>query len=113
MNEDYPNLVQHNIENSLEDLILTGMIISKEFMEGVSHVINPEFFLSPHIKQVADWVLRYYQEQNDVPKESIQEIFITECKYSTVPDPVADRCISPSSPNACDGISLDWSVTKR
>lgn len=89
MSRDYndrPRLVNHNIENSLEDLILTGLIISKEFMEGVEHVINPKFFLSPHIKQVAYWVLEYWKEQHNVPKESIQEIFITECKYDTVQD---------------------------
>lgn len=81
-----PRVIGHNIGNGLEDLILTGMIISKEFMEEISHVVSPEFFQSPHIQQVMGWVIEYWQENKDVPKETIQEIYQAECRNAKVED---------------------------
>lgn len=80
------NLVEHNLNNSFEELILIGSIISQEFMESISHVLESKFFLSPHIKILITLVIEYWEEFGKVPEKAIQEIFLVECRNSTVQD---------------------------
>ena len=57
---EHNKLKQIEINSNQEDLFLTGMIISEEFMKGISHIVEPRFFRSPHIRTVSGWVLEYY-----------------------------------------------------
>jgi hypothetical protein len=75
---------RHEVNTGVEELILVGMVISKEFLSEVDHVLEAKFFQSPQIKLVAGWVLDYWEEFREVPKESIQEIYITECEQNRV-----------------------------
>ena len=69
-----------------EDLFLTGMIVSEEFMKGIYHVMEPRFFKSPHIRTVCKWVLEYYEECKQVPGEEIQAVFDIESRNEDLVD---------------------------
>lgn len=79
-------LLSHQADNSFEEIILIGSIISKDFMEAVGHVLSPKYFQSLHIKQVVTWTLEYWEENQDVPGETIQEICQVECRNTKVAD---------------------------
>jgi len=78
------DMVQHPVNDGLEELILIGMIISKEFISEIEHAIEPGYFQSPHIKQVSKWVLEYWDEFKEVPGTAIQEIYIAECRLNKI-----------------------------
>lgn len=78
------DIVQHPVNDGLEELILIGMIISKEFISEIEHAIEPGYFQSPHIKQVSKWVLEYWDEFKEVPGTAIQEIYIAECRLNKI-----------------------------
>ena len=69
-----------NINSSLEKRILTGMIVSKEFMDKVHKAYNHEYIESNYIRKTIKWVMDYYTQYNDVPGESIKDIFIANKK---------------------------------
>jgi len=69
-----------NINSSLEKRILTGMIVSKEFMDKVHKAYNHEYIESSYIRKTIKWVMDYYTRYNDVPGESIKDIFIANKK---------------------------------
>lgn len=69
-----------------EDLFLTGMIVSEEFLSGVQHVMEPRFFKSPHIRKVSEWVLDYYEEFHKAPGAEIQEIYEIESRNEDIAD---------------------------
>jgi hypothetical protein len=69
-----------NINSSIEKRILTGMIVSKEFMDKVHKAYNHEYVESNYIRKTIKWVMDYYTQYKDVPGESIKDIFITNKK---------------------------------
>jgi replicative DNA helicase len=79
-------LKQLDINSNQEDLFLTGMIVSEEFMKGIIHVIEPRFFCSPHIRTVCGWAIEYYEEFKKVPGSQIQEIFDIESRNAELAD---------------------------
>ena len=80
------SLKQLELNSNQEDLFLTGMIISEDFMKGISHVMEPRFFRSPHIRTVSGWVLEYYEKFKNVPGSEIQSIFDVESRNSDLAD---------------------------
>lgn len=79
-------LKELKIESNQEDLFLTGMIVSEEFMKGIAHVMEPRFFRSPHIRTVSKWVLEFYEEFKEVPGSQIQDIFEIESRNEEIAD---------------------------
>lgn len=78
------DVIKHEVNTGVEELILVGMIISKEFLSEVDHILEIKYFQSPQIKLVAEWVLDYWEEFREVPKKAIQEIYVTECEQNRV-----------------------------
>ena len=74
------------IKANEEDLFLTGMIVSNEFMRGIFHVMEPRYFKSPHIRMVSIWALEYWDEFGVVPGSSIQDMFEVERRNNALAD---------------------------
>jgi len=69
-----------NINSSIEKRILTGMIVSKDFLDKTFKAYQPEYIESIYIRKVIKWVLEYYEQYKDIPGDSIQEIYIANKK---------------------------------
>jgi|TARA_Y100000310_G_scaffold218179_1_gene219357 hypothetical protein len=63
------------IDAKIEKNIITGMIISKRFLQEVRHIYYP--LQVSFSKRVADWCLDYYSKYEQPPSEHIQDIFLS------------------------------------
>lgn len=64
------------IDNGIEELILTGMIVDDDFLYRFNAMTKPEFFDSTMISIIAEWVLDYGQHNEwKAPKEHIQTLY--------------------------------------
>jgi len=62
----------------IEKRIITGLIVSKEYMQNVYPLIDLSYFKSSFIKRIAKWVLDFYESYEEVPFADIKNIFDTE-----------------------------------
>jgi len=64
------------IDNSIEDLIVTGMIVDTVFYRKTKRATNPMYFKEEQARILAIWVHEYAEYNEDkAPKEEIREIF--------------------------------------
>ena len=59
----------------VERQILTAMIISKDFLQGVKPIFKDEYLVTPFARRVAGWCLDYHDEYDKAPGEHIEDIF--------------------------------------
>jgi len=69
---------RRKIDTYIEELIITGMIVSTEFMKSIVGIMAPEIFEVDFVKRVSRWCIDYFSEYKSSPKESIQHIFNIE-----------------------------------
>ena len=81
-------LKRRRIDSSQEKRIITGMIVSKEFLEEIHPLIDLSYFQSTFTEIVAEWVLDFYEAYNEVPLKHIKDIF--ESKKETLKDEDAE-----------------------
>jgi replicative DNA helicase len=55
--------------------LITGMIVSDEFMKEIHPIFSPKLLTSPAAKLVARWCIEYYQKYSGAPKQTIQDLF--------------------------------------
>jgi replicative DNA helicase len=69
---------RRKIDNSIEESIITGLIISSRFNRDISPVIKPEYFTISYAQTIARWVTKYYKKYQEAPVSHIQDIYNTE-----------------------------------
>ena len=67
-----------DIDNTIEEKILTGMIVSDKFLTDVSAMAKQDFFQVRYVKVVSGWCLEYFNKYKEAPKNHIKDIFITK-----------------------------------
>ena len=60
--------------NRFDRKILTGMIISDEFLKGILPIYNDNLQI-PFAKTVGRWIIEYYEKYQQAPKQNIESIF--------------------------------------
>lgn len=68
------------IDNSDEEKILTGMIVSTPFCREVLPMLSYKYLRVDYIRKVAKWALDYYKKYEEAPNKTIQDIFENERK---------------------------------
>ncbi len=64
------------VDNSMEDLIITGMIVDTKFLQTISRAALPEYFETDISKILVRWIREYYfNNGNQAPKEELVAIF--------------------------------------
>lgn len=63
------------IDTSAEKNIITGMIISTEFIRGIESILKIHLLQLPYSKVVARWCLDYFKAYGTAPMEEIQSLF--------------------------------------
>lgn len=63
------------IDDHQEVLILTGLIVSDQFIKDVEPILDIRLFRSDHSITIAKWCLNYFKENNKAPGVHIQDIY--------------------------------------
>lgn len=64
------------VDNSMEDLIITGMIVDTKFLQTISRAAHPEYFETDVSKILVRWIRDYYfNNGNQAPGEEMLDIF--------------------------------------
>lgn len=71
-------LRRRTVDNSIEERILTGAIVSSQFLRNIQHITKKEYFLVPYIQIVMKWCLDYYKTYREAPNLHIQDIYTVE-----------------------------------
>jgi len=67
---------QSNIQ--IEKRIITGMIVSKEYLRDILPLIDLSYFKSSFTKIIAKWILDFYEQYEDAPFDDIKNIYDAE-----------------------------------
>ena len=72
-------MIRHRqIDNTVEEKILVGLIVSDKFCRDVVPLLKSEYFVVPYAKVVSKWCSDYYNTYKKAPLGHIQDIFQTE-----------------------------------
>lgn len=66
------------VDNTIEEKILTGAIVSTQYLRGVVPIVKKEYLSIPYVQTVLDWCLDYYKKYQQAPNTHIQDIFTVE-----------------------------------
>ena len=64
------------IDLSLEKRILSGMVVSKKFLDRVYPILSPSYFENPHIMKIGTWIVEFYETYQDAPHQHIKDIML-------------------------------------
>ena len=63
-----------------ERRIVTGLIVSPDYVRQVRGFFDLTFFESPELRRIADWALQYWDQYKKVPDKDIDSIFMEELR---------------------------------
>ncbi len=81
MNED---------QEFFERRIVTGMIISRDFLLRVRRIWNSRLLLSTELQTVADWCIEYFDAYNRAPDKDIESIYMEHLQRGEISKPDAE-----------------------
>jgi archaellum biogenesis ATPase FlaH len=80
-NSTAPSIIKfkrRRIDVSIEKTIITGMIVSKEILAGISEFTKPSYFQQPHLGIISGWVQDFYNQYKTAPLKNIEVIYNLE-----------------------------------
>lgn len=66
------------IDNSLEEKILTGLIVSERFCRDIQSSFKSEYFQIPYAQKISRWAMDYYGKYRKPIEAHIEDIFSEE-----------------------------------
>ena len=69
---------RRKIDTDIEKRIVTGMIVSKQYMQEVFLQIDLAYFQNTYTRKVAEWCLDHYSYYEETPFNTIQDIYNLE-----------------------------------
>lgn len=64
----------------IERRIITGLIISKDYLQRIEKLWNPALLESPELKMVAQWCIQYFKKYQKSPDSDIQNLYMEALK---------------------------------
>lgn len=75
------------VDTSIERKIVTGMIISTEYLKNIIPIYKQEYSLTQnYLKSIADWCIEYFNKFEEAPKQHIQDIFLIHKNNNAIDD---------------------------
>ncbi len=65
---------------SIERRIITGLIVSTEFIQQTQNIWNTQLLESQMPKRLATWCLEYYEKYSKAPEQNIQSIYYAKAE---------------------------------
>jgi putative DNA primase/helicase len=72
------------IDEFIERRILTGLIISKEYLDWAKPVLKLELIEADGIRRVASWCFDHYEKYQRAPDKDIELIFLSKMKTDSI-----------------------------
>jgi replicative DNA helicase len=66
------------VDNSIEDKIITGMIVSSKFCRDIQQKVKSEYFQVPYANRISAWCMNYYKQYKKAPEGNIKDIYESE-----------------------------------
>lgn len=66
------------IDNTLEEKILIGLIVSDKVCRDTIKLIKKNSFQNPYSQTIVKWIMTYYREYKKAPQQTIQDIYNVE-----------------------------------
>ena len=63
------------IDNTIEEKIITGLIVSDRFCKEIIPTIKKEYFKISYCQKVAMWVKEYFKKYKKAPNKHIKDIY--------------------------------------
>jgi hypothetical protein len=73
-----PILHRRKIDTEIEKRIVTGMIVSSQYMKEIYPLIDLAYFQNSYTQKIAAWCIDYYEYYESTPFDTIQDIFENE-----------------------------------
>ena len=70
-------LKKKRIDISTEKRIITGMIVSTDYLKEIIPLIDRAYFQNSFTKTIVDWVMEFYTAYEKAPFKNMQDIFCT------------------------------------
>jgi hypothetical protein len=77
------------VDADLDQDILTGMIVSTNYLKAAIDIYKPDYLMAPFAVTVAGWCIDYFKEYNTAPMQHIKDIFRSK-ERDGMPDDKAD-----------------------
>jgi len=68
----------------IERRIVTGLIVSPEYLERIHLLWNPTLLESPEIRTVASWCIDYFEQYKTAPDTNIQDIYLEQLRSGKI-----------------------------
>jgi hypothetical protein len=75
-------------EDSEENNIVLGMIISSEYIKSIQKIYKPEFFTQFYTRAVSKWCMEHFEKYGKAPLTDIKSIFETQKAKIQDPDKI-------------------------
>jgi nitrogenase molybdenum-iron protein alpha/beta subunit len=75
---------QESQDKFIERKIITGLIVSTEYLKNIRNIWNIQLLGSPTAKQLALWCIEYYDKYQKAPNRDIEGIFHEKEKSLTI-----------------------------
>jgi len=69
------------ISSTEEKRIVTGMIVSTEFLEAIKPIYSIDYFKNGYLKTVAEWCEIFFEEYDKAPYMHVKDVFESESHY--------------------------------
>lgn len=70
-----PILNRRKIDTNIEKRIVTGMIVSKKYLQEVYQFVDLAYFQNSYTQKIAEWCLDHYVYYEEAPFATIQDIY--------------------------------------
>jgi len=74
------------IDNHVESLLLTGMIVSTRFLRAVQDIYHPNLIEASFVRTGAKWCMDYFKRYKKAPRIHIQDIYNSHRRNGLDPD---------------------------
>lgn len=68
-----------------ERRIITGMIVSKDYLDRIYRFWDSSLLESPELRMVSEWCMEYYEKYKKAPDEDIEAIYMDKLKSGSLP----------------------------
>ena len=96
-------LKRREVNNKIEEQVLTGMIVSDSFCRDISKVINKDSFSVPFVSRAVGWCQDYYKKYRQAPGMHIADIFEVEKEKIDADDSKAISTLLTKLSNESEG----------
>jgi len=71
-------LIKQTVSSTEEKRIVTGLIVSTEFIEAIKPIFNLDYFTNSYLQKIALWCDSFYEQYEKAPYMHIKDIFESE-----------------------------------